>query len=198
MVAARHFPMWAELPSLSVMEYLQRERRSMEKHEYINGLVLMMAGARESHVLITSNTNRTLGNQLDDRPCKVYMGDMKVRLIPTTYVYPDVTVICGEPQFEDDERDILLNPTVVIEVLSRSTENYDCGLKFRQYQQLVSLQEYILIAQDTTRIERFVQQTDGQWLLKTIEGTNDSIELTSIRCMLSTTDVYKKVSFENS
>jgi Uma2 family endonuclease len=189
--------MWAELPSLSVMEYLQRERRSMEKHEYINGLVLMMAGARENHVLITSNTNRTLGNQLDERPCKVYMGDMKVRLTATTYVYPDVTVVCGEPQFEDEEHDILLNPTLVVEVLSRSTENYDRGLKFRHYQQVPSLQEYILIAQDAPRIERFVRQSDGQWLLKSLEDLGDSIELSSIQCILSLKDVYKKVNFDN-
>ncbi|MCA9910350.1 MAG: Uma2 family endonuclease, partial [Anaerolineae bacterium] len=160
------------------------------------GLVYMMAGANENLVLIVHNVSRTLGNQLDDRPCKVYTSDMKVRLTPITYVYPDVAVVCGEAEFEDDEHDVLLNPALIIEVLSSSTENYDRGLKFRRYQQLASLQEYVLIAQTSACVERFVRQSDGQWLLKTVEDMSTSIELPSIGCTLALADVYKKIAFD--
>lgn len=151
------------LPTITPAEYLSRERNSSDKHEYIDGLVYMMAGAKENQVLIVHNVSRTLGNQLDDRPGKVYTSDMKVRLTPTTYVYPDVAVVCGDADFEDDEHDVLLNPALIIEVLSSSTEYYDRGLKFRRYQHLASLQEYVLIAQNAACVERFVRQPDGQY-----------------------------------
>lgn len=195
MVAARSALSLEVLPGFAPSEYLIRERNSSDKHEYIDGLVYMMAGASENHVLIVHNLSRTLGNQLDDRPCKIYTSDMKVRLTPTTYVYPDVAVVCDEAAFEDEERDVLLNPALVIEVLSPPTETYDRGLKFRRYQQLASLQEYVLIAQNTACIERFARQPDGQWLLKTVEDSDDSLALASIQAALRLSDVYKNVTF---
>jgi Uma2 family endonuclease len=109
------------------------------------------------------------------------------------YTYPDVTVVCGKAQFEDDHRDTLLNPTVIVEVLSASTETYDRGKKFQNYRTLASLQEYLLVAQDEYRIEHFVRQPDGQWLLSEAKELDATLDLTSIACQLAMSDVYEKV-----
>lgn len=194
-VAHELFPI-TTLPTLTPQEYLRHERSSSDKHEYIDGLAVMMAGARENHALIVGNIVRTLGAQVRKRPCKVFSSDMKVRMTLTTYAYPDVAALCGDTVFEDEEHDILLNPQVIIEVLSSSTENYDRGLKFRRYQNLPSIQEYLLISQDTPRVERFLRQPDGQWLLLRLERLDGVLELPTIGCTLALADVYDKVEFE--
>ncbi len=196
MAAARELFPITHLPTLTPQEYLQRERSSSDKHEYIDGLAVMMAGARENHVLIVGNIVQTLGIQMRYRPCKVFSSDMKVRMTQTTYAYPDVAALCGDTVFEDEERDILLNPQVIIEVLSSSTENYDRGLKFRRYQNLPSIQEYILVSQETPRVERFLRQPDGQWLLLRLESLSDVLDIPMIGCTLSLADVYDKVAIE--
>jgi Uma2 family endonuclease len=183
------------LPGMTPLEYLRRERNSSDKHEYIDGLAVMMAGAKESHVLIVGNTVHSLVTQVKKMPCKIYNTDMKVRVTKTTYLYPDIAAVCGQAEFEDDEHDVLLNPIVIIEVLSATTENYDRGLKFRRYQTIPSLQEYILISQYTPRVERFLRQPDGQWLLIRLESLGDILELPSIGCSLALEDLYDKVSF---
>jgi Uma2 family endonuclease len=196
MAAARELFPITMLPTLTPQEYLRRERGSSDKHEYIDGLVVMMAGARENHVLIVGNVVQTLGIQMRERPCKAYSSDMKVRMTPTTYAYPDVAALCGAALFEDEEHDVLLNPQVIIEVLSSLTEGYDRGLKFRRYQNLPWLQEYILISQETPRVERFLRQPDGQWLLLRLESLSDVLQLPTIGCTLLLADVYDKVAFE--
>ncbi len=177
--------------------YLAFERASNQRHEYLNGQVYAFAGASANHNLVTANTLSSLHTQLRQRPCTVYPSDMRLKISRTgLYTYPDISVVCGTPQFEDDQRDTLLNPAVIIEVLSPSTESYDRGRKFQHYRMLESLQEYLLIAQDGFRIEHYVRQINGQWLLADVSKPDASLELTSIGCTLLMTDVYEKVSFQ--
>jgi Uma2 family endonuclease len=182
---------------LSVEDYLAGERMSDVKHEYYAGEVFAFAGGSEAHNLIAANVLASLHTQLRRRPCKVYPSDMRVKVQRTgLYTYPDVVVVCGQPQFEDVEHDTLLNPTVIIEVLSPSTERYDRGKKFQNYRTIDSLAEYLLIAQDTYRIEQYIRQPDQQWLLSEATSLDAMIELPSIRGTLALVDVYEKVTID--
>ena len=179
-------------------EYLRLERSSEEKHEYFRGEIFAMSGASENHNLVTGSSYAALYVQLRKRPCQIYPSDMRVR-IPSTglYTYPDISIVCGTPEFEDDVLDTLLNPTVIIEILSSSTEQYDRGKKFQHYRTIESLQEYILIAQDSFRIEQFSRK-DNQWVLTDAKTVDSVIQLTSIDCTLALSDVYEKVAFDDS
>jgi Uma2 family endonuclease len=177
--------------------YLAFERESETKHEYLAGEIFAMTGASENHNLVTANTLASLHAQLRRTPCRIYPSDMRLK-VPAVglYTYPDVTVVCGEPQFDEDEvPDTLLNPTVLIEVLSPSTESYDRGKKFQHYRTLESLQEYLLISQESARIEHYVRQGE-QWLFSDAYRLEDVVKLPSIDCSLALADVYEKVTFE--
>ena len=139
-------------------EYLAFERQSEAKHEFIDGEVIAMVGASRAHNLICVDLLRIISTHLRGKDCEVYSSDMRVKIARKKYTYPDVTIVCGAAQFADDEFDNLLNPTVIIEVLSKTTEAYDRGKKFKSYRQLDSLQEYILVAQDSPHIERYFIQ----------------------------------------
>lgn len=153
-----------------------------------------MAGASERHNLLTTNLVMSLGSQVRGRSCKVYPSDMRVKIEKTgLYTYPDVVVVCGKAEFEDEEADTLLNPTMIIEVLSKSTENYDRGKKFENYRTLESLQEYVLVAQDAYRLEHYRRQLDQQWLFSELKGLQGTILLPTIACTLAMPDVYDKV-----
>ncbi len=179
-------------------EYLAFERASTEKHELIDGEIVAMTGASEHHNLITTSTLSSLFVQLHKKTCKVYPSDMRVRVSRRQYTYPDITVLCGASVLADDDyHDTLLNPTIIIEVLSPSTEAYDRGSKFTLYRNLPSLQEYILISQDHIQIERYVRQPDQQWLLSEIKILDGVMELTNIGCTLSAADVYEQITFDN-
>jgi Uma2 family endonuclease len=183
-------------PFLSPEEYLARERQAEIKSEYYDGEIFAMSGGSEAHSLIAVSVSTALFVQLTDRPCKVYNSDMKVRAAEAQpYAYPDVSVVCGEAEFADAERDVLLNPMVIIEVLSPGTEAWDRGGKFQRYQQMASLQEYVLIAQDQPRVERYERQGDEQWLLTVATGLNGMLSLRSIGCELALAEVYRKVTF---
>lgn len=176
-------------------DYLTRERTAEYKNEYVNGFIVAMTGASRAHNLITANIGGELRSQLKGRPCEVYIGDMRVKVEPTgTYRYPDVVVACGDIAFEDAELDTLLNPVLIVEVLPPTTEAADRGEKFAHYRRLPSLQEYLLISQDTPRIEQFTRQSDG-WLLSEVSGLDASLHLTAIDCALSLREVYDKVQF---
>lgn len=182
---------------LTATEYLRAERLSETKHEFVGGRINAMAGASERHNLISLNVGAELRSQVRGRPCRVYPSDMRVKMpMRGSYTYPDVTVVCGKPQFEDDDRDTLLNPTVIVEVLSKSTESYDRGQKFQNYRTLASLQEYVLIAQDAHRIEHYARQPQGQWLLTEAAGLTEVMHLPAIECTLALADVYEKVDIE--
>ena len=179
---------------LTPEEYLAVERQAEHKSEYVDGEMVAMTGASRRHNLIAFNITREISQQLRGRPCEGYASDMRVR-VPSTrlYTYPDVVVVCGEPKFEDDYVDTLLNPTLIIEVLSESTELYDRGKKFGFYRTIESLAEYLLVAQDECRIEQYVKQPDGRWLLADYRSLEDVVELPSIQCQLTLSEVYDKV-----
>ncbi len=179
---------------LTPKEYLALERGAEYKSEYLAGAIFAMAGTSERHNLIAGNVFAELHTQLRKRPCKVYVSDVRLKVNRTgLYTYPDVMVVCGETQFADDQQDMILNPTVIIEVLSESTEGYDRGKKFEHYRKLDSLSEYILIAQDRYHVERYVRQPDNQWLLAETDNVHDTLSLTSIACNLALADIYDKV-----
>ena len=180
----------------TVEEYLAFERASQEKHEFFGGEIYLMAGASRAHSLITGNLVTALNNALGERPCEVHPNDMRVNVSKRDYFYPDIVVVCDEPQVEDDIGDTLLNPTVIIEVLSPSTEQFDRGKKFQFYRRLTSLREYLLVSQDTPRIEHYVHQENDQWLFSDAVGLDAKLTLPALNCELALTDVYRRVSFE--
>jgi len=184
---------------LSTEEYLARERRAEFKSEYFNGELFAMAGAQQAHNLIVGNLLRTLGNQLLERDCKVYSSDMRVKIAKINkYTYPDVVVTCGKANFEDAEVDTLLNPVVIFEILSDSTEAYDRGKKFQHYQFLESLAEYVLISQDAVRVEQYIRQSDKTWQYSQYQELGDLVKLESVNCELALKDVYVKVEIESN
>jgi Uma2 family endonuclease len=175
-------------------EYLARERLAETKSEYYDGEIFAMAGGSPEHSLISANILRELGQQLFEKPCRVYNSDLKVRATETTYTYPDVTVVCGEPVFDDPEADVLLNPTVIVEVLSETTEGWDRGGKFERYRGQESLQEYLLVAQDRAHLERYARQPSGEWLLTIVHGLDGALTLPSLGCQLELARVYHMVN----
>jgi Uma2 family endonuclease len=178
-------------------EYLVQERRALDKHEYHQGAIIPMTGASRRHNLIAGNIYATLHAQLRRRLCEVYISDMRVR-IPATdrYTYPDVAVVCGRPYFEDAEVDTLLNPTVLVEVLSTSTESYDRGEKFQAYRTLDSLADYVLVAQDQVLVEHFVRQSDGFWLFSERRELHQLLPIPAIGCEIAVADIYERVQFD--
>jgi Uma2 family endonuclease len=179
---------------LTPEEYLAIERKAEYKSEYFNGEMFAMAGASERHISIVANLMYILVGQLRGRPCKAYSNDMRVRVSPTgLYTYPDVVVVCGQARFADDQKDTLLNPTLLVEVLSDSTKDYDRGGKFEHYRTLTSLSEYVLIDQDKYHVEHFVRQPENRWLLSETNRLEDTLHLSSIDCDLALTEVYDKV-----
>ncbi|MGH7460578.1 MAG: Uma2 family endonuclease [Longimicrobiales bacterium] len=181
------------VPLITPAEYLDAERRAETKSEYFAGQVFAMAGASMEHNLIVANLVAGLHGQLKGRPCSVLPSDMRVHVPTGLYTYPDVTVVCGKPQLEDEHLDTLLNPTVLIEVLSDSTERYDRGRKAEHYRQVESLQEYLLIAQHEARIERYRRQGEREWVLTEAIGLEESVTLASVDCVLDLHDVYDRV-----
>ena len=174
-------------------EYRALERKATLKSEYLNGEILAMSGASNAHNLITLDIATELNIQLRRHGCLVYSNDMRVRTSPTgPYFYPDVVVVCGEPQFEDNVFDTLLNPIIVVEVLSPSTEVYDRGEKFAHYQELASLQEYILVSQDKIRVEQY-RLIKPQWVHREFHATEEGLPLVSIGCELTLQDIYRRV-----
>ena len=181
---------------LTPQEYLARERKADFKSEYYAGEMFAMAGATWEHTLIKDNIAREAGQQLKEGPYRVLTSDMRVRIDRTgLYTYPDVIVVCEEPKFEDEVFDTLLNPRVLMEVLSESSEKYDRGAKFRHYRQIPSLQEYILVAQDEPLVERHVRQPNGDWLMTEFRGLAQTLAFTSIPVKVALTDIYRGVEF---
>ena len=178
-------------------EYLELERAAEVKSEYLNGEIFLMSGASRRHNLVTGNVFRLLSSQLLCRPCETYTGDMRVRVSEVgLYTYPDVVVTCGEPIFDDLQFDTLLNPSVIVEVLSPSTEAYDRGRKFEFYRKLASLREYLVVSQDAPHIDRFAVDDLGRWTLTDASGLDAALDVSSIDCSLRLADVYDRIEFE--
>jgi Uma2 family endonuclease len=183
---------------LTVEQYLTLERQSETRSEYLNGEVFAMTGASRKHNLLVANILAGVHAQLRGRSCEAYSSDMRVG-IPGTglYTYPDVVVACGQPQFEDGELDTLLNPTLIVEVLSESTEDYGRGTKFAHYRTIPSLAEYVLVAQDKVHVEHFVRQAEG-WLLTETDDLAATLDLPSLGCTLALADIYERVFGRNA
>ena len=185
---------------LAPEEYIALERKAIPdadtiRSEYVNGEIIAMSGASFAHNLITYNISGELRTRLRGSECLAFANEMRVS-IPSvkSYFYPDVGVVCGEPRFEDDVFDTLLNPIVIVEVLSPSTAAYDRGDKFAHYRQLQSLREYILVSQDKVCVEHYLRQTE-QWILTDFQRPEQQLPLTSIQCELPLQEIYESVSF---
>lgn len=182
---------------LTAEEYLEFERGSDIKHEFYNGRIYAMAGAKRRHNVIALNIGSEIREHLKGRDCEAYPSEMRV-FVPRfgLYTYPDVSVVCGKPEFQDAVLDTLLNPVLLIEILSDSTESYDRGKKFQHYRSIESLQEYVLVSQNEARIEKYIRQGDGFWVLSEAVGVDSSITFESIDCPISLAEVYDKIDFE--
>ena len=183
---------------LTPEEYLEQERRAERKSEYLQGEVFAMAGASRRHGLIVANLIAELRQQLKEKPCEVYPSDVRLRVTAAgLYTYPDVMVVCGDIQFADDQKDTLLNPVLLIEVLSESTRDYDLGVKFQYYRTLPSLMEYLTVAQDEPLVGHYRRQPEDRWLLVETRDLSQTIQLPSISCSLAMAEIYDKVEQTN-
>ena len=182
--------------TISQAEYLQTERLAPSKSEYLAGRVIAMAGASQRHNTVTLNIASELRQLLRGRDCRAFAIDMRVKVAEAqAYFYPDVVIVCGQPQFEDEQEDTLLNPTVVIEVLSPSTEAFDRGEKFATYQRIPTLREYLLVAQDRTYVEQFIRQPNGQWSCRVYDQPEQSVALLGGTVSLPLQGIYEGISF---
>jgi len=178
-------------------QYLELERGSDLKHEFYRGELFAMAGGSEAHDLIAGNVRTRLTMQLFDRPCRVHGGDMRVKVEETgLYTYPDLSALCGPSEFATVSRTTLLNPALIVEVLSKSTQGYDKNEKFKQYRKIPSLRDYLLVSQHSVSLEHYSRQPEGFWRLDTYEALEDTFTLESIGCTLTLEGVYWKVDLE--
>lgn len=176
-------------------EYLRLERAADHKSEFVNGRIYAMSGASRWHNFIAGSVYAELRAQLRGRPCEVYSSDMRVKVSASgLYTYPDVSALCGEALLEDSHNDTLLNPSVIVEVLSASTASYDRGEKFAHYRSLDSVREYILISQNLPRVEQYVR-TGELWMLNAINGLDASVSIETLGCTLALADIYERVEF---
>lgn len=181
--------------SFTPAEYLSRERAAEYRSEYYAGEIFAMAGGSPRHSRIKTNVLTLLNVRLQSHPCTPYDSDLRIRVPTGLYTYPDVSVICGELAFDDEHKDTVLNPTVLVEVLSPTTEAYDRGKKFDHYRRIESLREYVLVSQDEPRVERFLRNDDGTWTLAIASGLSESIALPSLGLTLPLSEVFAKVDF---
>jgi len=184
--AAQHLKMTPE-------EYLAFERASEERHEYADGEIFAMSGGTRDHSLTAQNIAGELRNALLERPCEVHGSDMKIKAVATRkYHYADALVLCGQPIFEDETQDVVLNPKLIVEVLSDSTERYDRGDKFTSYRTIETLEDYVLVSPTTVLVEHFHRLSDGTWIYRAL-GPGKQLEFTSLGCAISIDRIYLKV-----
>ncbi len=175
-------------------EYLAIDRAAERRSEYFNGEILAMAGASREHILMVTNVIREFDTRLRGTACETYSNDLRVRSLPSRYIFPDVVVAC-EPEFADASLDILLNPRVVIEVLSPSTERNDRGWKFESYRGMPSMADYLMLSQERPYAEHFTRFNQDLWTLQEYDELESVIPLTSIGCELRLADVYERITF---
>ena len=184
---------------LTPEQYLEIERKAEFKSEYYKGEMFAMAGAGSSHNLIAMNAGVLLNVQFRGRPCRVYGSDMRARVSQTgLYTYPDISAVCGRPRLEDDHVDTLLNPNLIIEVLSPSTEAYDRGRKFEQYRSIPSLMQYVLIASDRVSVDVYTRDQEDRWVLTSASKPEDIVQLMSVECTMRIADLYDKTDLLDS
>jgi Uma2 family endonuclease len=181
---------------LTEAEYLEIERAAEFKSEFFDGEMFAMAGGTPQHSLIGTNLGREFGNRLVNNPCVAYNADLRIKVDATGLcTYPDLSVICGPLKFSEGTDDTVVNPTVLVDVLSNSTEAYDRGRKFEHYRQIPTLQEYLLVSQTEPRIEHFVRQSDGSWLMNEAAGMEKKLELPSLKITIALSEIFAKVNF---
>ena len=189
----------AEKRRLTPAEYLALEVASQGRHEFYAGEMFAMSGGSYWHNLVKDNLARALGNRLAGRGCTVLTSDQRVKVDATgLYTYPDVVVFCGKPVFEDGIHYSAVNPLVLAEVLSDSTEKYDRGVKFGHYRQLPSVQEFLVLAQDRVSVERYRRQTagdPGSWLLTAVSDSAGSVDFESLGIAVPVAEIYASVEF---
>jgi Uma2 family endonuclease len=183
---------------LTEEDYLAIDRAAANRSIFYRGEMYAMTGAKEAHVLVTANLLASIWNQFENGPCRVYASDMRVKNARTgSYFYPDVAALCDKPKFADSQSDTLINPKVIIEVLSESTESFDRGGKFEDYQLLDSLDTYALVAQNKPRVELYRKQSDGSWNYLPFNEISDVLNLDSIDVQVSLNKIYAKVEFDS-
>jgi Uma2 family endonuclease len=183
-------------PRLTPAQYLEAERAAEFRHEYYDGQIYAMSSGSYQHGQFIGNLTTELSNALKRRPCSVVPNDLRLRVSPDgLYTYPDVIVISGDPRFADDQHDTLLNPALIVEVLSPSTEAYDRGFKSAQYRTVESLEEYALVSQAEPRVEVFRRQPGGHWLLSEAIGIDAVCHFESLDCVVPLAEIYAKVTF---
>lgn len=184
---------------MTLAEYLEFEKTSEFKHEYFNGEIFTMVGAKKNHNWINANISRELGALLKDTSCMGFFSDQRVKIEELEkYVYPDIVVACDDMKFLEDELDSLVNPVVIFEILSDSTESYDRGLKFEHYQVIKTLQEYVLVSQDRCRVEKYQRKENNEWIYTSYTNYDLVVSMESIGCELSLSEIYHRVKFDTS
>jgi Uma2 family endonuclease len=178
---------------LTIQDYLTLERQSETRSDYLDGEMFAMTGASRQHNRIVLNLAFSLDSQLGEKGCEVFASEMRVRTPTNLFTYPDVAVACGEVRYEDSEIDTLLNPIVVIEVLSKSTEAYDRVTKLAHYKTIPSLAEILLIAQNQPHVEHWMRQPDDRWLVEERNEVGQTLDLPSIGCTLAMAEIYRRV-----
>ena len=183
-------------PKLTPSEYLEIERAADFKSEFYHGEMFAMAGASRAHCLITNNLARLIGNKLASGLCETYSSDMRVKIDATgLYTYPDVVVVCDPPILEDQQGDTLVNPTILVEVLSKTTESYDRGMKSKHFRTIPSLRSHLLVSQSEPSIERYDLGEGGHWILTEISGLNATLSIPVIDCQIALSDIYTRIKF---
>jgi Uma2 family endonuclease len=183
-----------EILYISEKDYLETERLALEKHEYYKGEVFAMSGASIAHNKIFSNSFLDIGNQLKGKNCQPYGSDLRIHIPKNTlFTYPDISIICGEVATTDDKFDTITNPSVIIEILSSSTRNYDKGEKFTLYREIDSLQEYILIDSERIIVEKFIRNADNSWQLTEYKTIEQSFSITTVGIEMHLLDIYDGV-----
>ena len=182
---------------ITEQEYLATEREALEKHEYYKGEIFAMSGASFKHVKISSNIMVDVGSKLRGKKCNPFTSDLRIHIPKNTlYTYPDIVIVCGEPEMTDDDFDTITNPSVIIEILSKSTRDYDKGGKFTLYRDIPTLQEYILVDSEKVGVEKFVKNNDGSWQLTEYKTLNDSFVIDTTATTVALVDVYEAVLFK--
>jgi Uma2 family endonuclease len=181
---------------LTPEEYLELERKAEFKSEYFFGKIYALDGASPEHSTITFNLAVEVGTQLRGTPCQGFSGDMKIRTGDSwLYAYPDLSIVCDEPLFHDEKGEVLINPKVIFEILSPSTEKFDRGAKFLHYQVMNTFTDYVLIAQDEPHVEHFTRQQNGWILYNIIRDLESKLSISSIDCTISLAGLYDRIKF---
>ncbi len=190
-----HMGLPQRVPVITPAEYLRLERAATYRSEYFRGEIFAMAGGTPKHSLIKANVMGTLWSRLRGLPCRAYDSDLRIKSPTGLYTYPDASVICSELEVDDENQDTVLNPTLLVEVLSKGTEAYDRGKKFDHYRTMPSLREYVLVSQDEPMIQRFLRNDDNTWTLTAVAGLDQTVTLCSIGIDLPLAEVYERIDF---